>query len=46
MLFLVTENWWKAPEETFIWAVSRTQARWVRTPLGEMGIKQHVDALR
>jgi hypothetical protein len=46
VLFLVTENWWKAPEETFIWAVSRTQARWVRSPLGTLAIKQQVDALR
>jgi tetratricopeptide (TPR) repeat protein len=46
VLFLVTESRWKAPEETFIWAVSRTQTRWVRSSLGEIGIKQHVDALR
>jgi tetratricopeptide (TPR) repeat protein len=46
VLFLVTDQRWKTPEETFIWAVSKTNSRWVRSTLGAKAIKDNVDALR
>jgi tetratricopeptide (TPR) repeat protein len=46
VLFLVTDKKWSTPEETFIWAVTKTDARWVRSELGTNSLKDHVDALR
>jgi CHAT domain-containing protein/tetratricopeptide (TPR) repeat protein len=35
-----------APEETFIWAVTKTSVRWVRSDVGTMGLAREVAALR
>ena len=34
VLFLDTPEWRPTPEETFIWVVTKTDMRWVRTELG------------
>jgi len=34
VLFLDTPEWKPTPEETFIWAVTKTDSRWVRSDLG------------
>jgi CHAT domain-containing protein/Tfp pilus assembly protein PilF len=34
------------PEETFIWVVTKTDARWVRSELGTWALEREVDALR
>ena len=37
VLFLDTPNWQPTPEETFIWVVTKTDVRWVRSELGTPG---------
>ncbi len=34
------------PEETFVWVVTKTQTRWVRSALGTKALAAHVAALR
>lgn len=34
------------PEETFVWAITRTSSRWVRSKLGSEALKREVAALR
>ena len=34
------------PEETFIWVVTKTDSRWVRSALGTKSLKQQVATLR
>lgn len=34
------------PDETFIWVVTKTARRWVRSEIGPKGLRDHVDALR
>jgi tetratricopeptide (TPR) repeat protein/CHAT domain-containing protein len=46
VLFLDTPIWKPAPEETFIWVVTKTGMRWVRTDLGTSSIEREVAALR
>ena len=48
VLFLDTDNRWNpvAPEETFIWVVTKTYVRWVRTDLGTAALTREVQALR
>lgn len=46
VLFLDTSKWDHLPEETFIWAVTKTEARWVRTDLGTTSLTADVAALR
>jgi CHAT domain-containing protein/tetratricopeptide (TPR) repeat protein len=46
LLFLDTEAKAPFPEETFIWAVSKTSFRWVRAPIGTAPLKREVQALR
>jgi hypothetical protein len=46
VLFLDTVQWKPTPEETFIWVVTKTASRWVRSDLGPKALKDHVDALR
>ena len=46
VLFLVTSEWQPTPEETFIWVVTKTDARWVRVELGTKTLTEHVQALR
>jgi tetratricopeptide (TPR) repeat protein/CHAT domain-containing protein len=46
VLFLDTPEWQPTPEETFIWVVTKTDARWVRSDLGAPSLKREVAALR
>jgi CHAT domain-containing protein len=46
VLFLDTPARKVAPEETFIWVVTKTDARWVRSDLGTAGLNRGVRALR
>ncbi len=47
LLFLDTQASWKpTPEETFIWVVTKTDMRWVRTELGTSALAREVQALR
>jgi CHAT domain-containing protein/tetratricopeptide (TPR) repeat protein len=46
VLFLDTPEWKPAPEETFIWVVTKTDARWVRSELGTLALSRDVSALR
>ncbi|MCB1512661.1 MAG: CHAT domain-containing protein, partial [Hyphomicrobiaceae bacterium] len=46
VLFLDTPAWKPTPEETFIWVVTKTASRWVRSDAGPTALRQHVDALR
>ncbi|MFZ0848824.1 MAG: CHAT domain-containing tetratricopeptide repeat protein [Hyphomicrobiaceae bacterium] len=46
LLVLDTRAWAPSPEETLIWAVTKTDARWVTTDLGTSALNQHVAALR
>jgi tetratricopeptide (TPR) repeat protein len=45
-LFLDTAEKKPTPEETFIWVVTKTEARWVRSELGTEALKREVAALR
>jgi CHAT domain-containing protein/tetratricopeptide (TPR) repeat protein len=46
VLFLDTREWKPAPEETFIWVVTKTDVRWVRSDLGTSALTREVAALR
>lgn len=46
VLFLDTPEFKRTPEETFIWVVTNTDSRWVRSDLGTEALEQHVAALR
>jgi tetratricopeptide (TPR) repeat protein/CHAT domain-containing protein len=46
VLFLDTPLWYPTPEETFIWIVTKTEVRWVRSELGTSALTQEVAALR
>jgi tetratricopeptide (TPR) repeat protein/CHAT domain-containing protein len=46
VLFLNTPEWKPTPEETFIWAVTKTDMRWVRSGLGTKALTERIDALR
>jgi CHAT domain-containing protein/tetratricopeptide (TPR) repeat protein len=46
VLFLDTPELGPAPEETFVWVVTKTAARWVRSDLGSTGLAREVTALR
>ncbi|MGA7324297.1 MAG: CHAT domain-containing tetratricopeptide repeat protein [Rhodomicrobium sp.] len=46
ILFLNTPAWKPTPEETFIWAVTKTDMRWVRSGLGMAALAREVQALR
>jgi tetratricopeptide (TPR) repeat protein len=46
ILFLETPEWKPTPEETFIWAVTKTDIRWVRSDLGTAALAREVQALR
>jgi CHAT domain-containing protein len=46
VLFLDTANLKPAPEETFIWVITKTDARWVRSELGTASLSREVAALR
>ena len=46
ILFLDTPEAKPTPEETFIWVVTRTDMRWVRSDLGSATLTREVKALR
>jgi CHAT domain-containing protein/tetratricopeptide (TPR) repeat protein len=46
VLFLDTPALTPTPEETFIWVVTKTDLRWVRSELGSNGLGDEVAALR
>jgi CHAT domain-containing protein len=46
VLFLDTPDAKPTPEETFIWVVTKTDARWVRSDLGTPALTREVAALR
>ena len=46
VLFLDTPAWRPAPEETFLWVVTKTDVRWGRTDLGRPALTREVAALR
>jgi CHAT domain-containing protein/Tfp pilus assembly protein PilF len=46
ILFLDTEALQPVPEETFIWVVTKTEQRWVRSALGTKALLREVQALR
>ena len=46
VLFLDTGELGPVPEESFIWVVTKTASRWVRSPMGTPTLAQEVAALR
>jgi tetratricopeptide (TPR) repeat protein/CHAT domain-containing protein len=46
IVFLDTSEWQPTPEETFVWVVTKTEARWVRSDLGTQLLTREVAALR
>ena len=46
VLFLVTPKTKQTPEENFIWVVSKTDVRWVRSHLGDEALIRDMRALR
>jgi CHAT domain-containing protein len=46
VLFLDTPELGPTPEETFVWIVTKTDARWVRSKLGTPALTREVSALR
>src|SRR5262249_7737231 len=46
VLLLDTPEWLRTPEETFIWVVTKTELRWVRSDLGSQALKREVAVLR
>ena len=46
LLFFDTRAWQAAPEETFIWVATRTEARWLRSNFGTQALATQVVALR
>ena len=46
VLFLDTAELKPTPEETFIWVITKTDARWVRSELGTAVLSREVAALR
>jgi CHAT domain-containing protein/tetratricopeptide (TPR) repeat protein len=46
LLFLDTRELKPTPEETFIWAITKTDVRWVRSTMGASALAGYVTALR
>src|SRR5262249_23871673 len=46
VLFLDTLEWKPAQEETFIWVITKTDVRWIRSGLGTGALIREVSALR
>jgi len=46
VLFLDTPVWKPLPEESFVWVVTKTDMRWVRSDLGSTALTREVAALR
>jgi CHAT domain-containing protein len=46
LLFLDTPQWRPTPEESFIWVVTKSDVRWLRSELGTEALTERVAALR
>src|SRR5262249_5458640 len=46
VLFLDTPEWKPTPEETFIWVITKSDLRWVRSDLGTAALMREIAALR
>jgi hypothetical protein len=46
LLVLDTPEWKPTPEETFLWVVTKTSVRWVKSELGTKALSERVAALR
>lgn len=46
VLFLDTKDWSGTPEETFVWVVTKTDVRWVRSDMGTKSLTTEVQAVR
>jgi CHAT domain-containing protein/Tfp pilus assembly protein PilF len=46
VLFLDTPEWGPEPEETFIWVVTKTLSKWVKSDIGTKALGERVAALR
>jgi tetratricopeptide (TPR) repeat protein/CHAT domain-containing protein len=46
VLFLDTPVWKPTPEETFIWVVTKTDSRWVKSDMGTQTLQDRVAGLR
>jgi CHAT domain-containing protein len=46
VLFLDTPEWKPTPEETFVWVITKTDVRWVKSDLGTQALTREVAALR
>jgi CHAT domain-containing protein/tetratricopeptide (TPR) repeat protein len=46
VLFFDTREWQTTPEETFIWVLTKTDIRWVRSDLGTDALTREVQDLR
>jgi CHAT domain-containing protein/tetratricopeptide (TPR) repeat protein len=46
VLFLDTSEWKPIPEETFIWLITKSDVRWVKSELGTKALSERVVALR
>ena len=46
VLFLDTPAWGPTPQETFVWVVTKTDMRWLRSDLGTPALTREVTALR
>jgi CHAT domain-containing protein/tetratricopeptide (TPR) repeat protein len=46
ILILDTPEWKPTPEETFIWVVTKSDARWVKSDIGTKALTERVAALR
>jgi CHAT domain-containing protein/tetratricopeptide (TPR) repeat protein len=46
LLFVDTSELKPLPEETFIWVITKTEMRWVRSEIGTRALAEHIAALR
>jgi CHAT domain-containing protein/tetratricopeptide (TPR) repeat protein len=46
VFFLDTPEWRGVPEESFVWVVTRSEVRWLRSDLGTAALRREVAALR
>jgi len=46
LVFDTDDRFRPVPEETFLWVVTKTEVRWVRSELGTAALQRHVAALR
>jgi CHAT domain-containing protein/tetratricopeptide (TPR) repeat protein len=46
LVFDTDDRFKPVPEETFLWVVTKTEVRWVRSELGTAALRRHVAALR